>query len=133
MEDCVFCKIINKEIPSAFVYEDENCVAFNDINPQAPIHIIVVPKKHVENVLEADGEMIKNIFKAINKIASEKNTDKSGFRVITNCGKDAGQTVNHYHMHLIPRYSVDEVSLWSPHENDPSVTEDLAEQVRKLL
>ncbi len=108
MEDCIFCKIINKEIPSTFVYEDENCVAFNDINPQAPIHIIVVPKKHVENVLEADGEMIKNIFKAINKIASEKNINKSGFRVITNCGKDAGQTVNHLHFHILAGKNLEE-------------------------
>ena len=103
MEDCIFCKIIKGEIPSAFVYQDENVLAFNDINPQAPIHIIVVPKYHVANILEADKEIIKDIFNSINKIAREKGIDKSGFRVITNCGKDAGQTVNHLHFHILAR------------------------------
>lgn len=111
MEDCIFCKIINKEIPSSLVYEDENVVAFNDINPQAPVHIIVVPKKHVANVTEADGEMIQNIFTAINKIAMEKGIDKSGFRVVTNCGKDAGQTVEHLHFHILAGRKLEENSL----------------------
>lgn len=108
MEDCIFCKIINKEIPSNYIYEDENVIAFNDINPQAPIHIIVIPKKHVSNITESDGEMIKNIFDAINKIAIEKKIDKSGFRVITNCGKDAGQTVNHLHFHILAGTNLEE-------------------------
>ena len=100
-ENCIFCKIINKEIPSTIVYEDENVLAFKDINPQAPIHIIVVPKKHVSSVLEIEEDMPQCIFSAINKIAKELNIDKSGFRVITNCGKDAGQTVNHLHFHIL--------------------------------
>ena len=103
MEECIFCKIIKREIPSSLVYEDENVLAFNDINPQAPIHIIVVPKRHVANVLEADGETIKSLFQAINKIAKEKEIEKSGFKIITNCGKDAGQTVNHLHFHILAR------------------------------
>lgn len=103
MEECIFCKIIDKDIPSSIVYEDENVLAFNDINPQAPIHIIVVPKKHIANVVEADTETIKEIFETINKIVKEKGIDKSGFRVITNCGKDAGQTVNHLHFHILAR------------------------------
>lgn len=101
MEECIFCKIIKKEIPSTIVYEDENVLAFNDINPQAPIHIIVIPKVHADNIMEATGENIKAIFEAIQKIAKEKGIDKSGFRVITNCGKDAGQTVNHIHFHIL--------------------------------
>lgn len=108
MEDCIFCKIVNKEIPSTFVYEDENVIAFNDLYPQAPVHILVVPQKHVANVTEADGEMIKNVFIAINKIAKERGIDKSGFRVITNCGKDAGQTVNHLHFHILAGTNLEE-------------------------
>ena len=111
MEDCIFCKIINKEIPSTLVYEDENVIAFNDLYPQAPIHIIVIPKKHVANVTEADAEMIKNIFEAINKIAVEKGIDKSGFRVVTNCGEDAGQTVNHLHFHILAGKKLEEKAL----------------------
>ena len=100
-ENCIFCKIINKEIPSKIVYEDENVLAFNDINPQAPIHIIVIPKKHMKSVLEVDEFTISKIFSAINKIAKEQSIDEKGFRVITNCGKDAGQTVNHLHFHIL--------------------------------
>ena len=94
MEDCIFCKIIKGEIPSTKVYEDENVLAFKDINPAAPIHILVVPKQHIENVLEINEEnkeIASNIFLAINKIAKQLGIDQNGFRVITNCGKDAGQ------------------------------------------
>ena len=92
MEDCIFCKIIKGEIPSTKIYEDENVLAFKDINPVAPIHILVVPKQHIENVLEINEEnkeIAANIFLAINKIAKQLGIDKNGFRVITNCGKDA--------------------------------------------
>lgn len=111
MEDCIFCKIVNREIPSTLVYEDENVIAFNDLYPQAPIHIIVIPKKHVANVTEADAEMIKNIFEVINKIAIEKGIDKSGFRVVTNCGENAGQTVNHLHFHILAGKKLEEKAL----------------------
>ncbi len=101
MEDCIFCKIINREIPSDTVYEDENILAFRDINPQAPIHIVVIPKKHMTSVLEADKETIGTIFEAINKIAKQEKIDEKGFRVITNCGENAGQTVKHLHFHIL--------------------------------
>lgn len=101
MEDCIFCKIINKEIPGSIVYENEKVLAFNDINPQAPVHIIVIPKKHVTTIMEADREMSADIISAIQEIAKQQNIDKTGFRVITNCGKDAGQTVNHLHFHIL--------------------------------
>jgi len=100
-ENCIFCKIINKEIPSSVVYEDKEVLAFKDINPQAPIHIIVIPKKHYRNVLEADSEDVSKIFEAIKKIAKEQGIEEKGFRVITNCGKDAGQTVEHLHFHIL--------------------------------
>ena len=111
MEDCIFCKIIKKELPSTLVYEDENVIAFNDLYPQAPIHIIVIPKEHVANVTESDGDMIKNIFNAINKIVKEKGIDKTGFRVVTNCGEDAGQTVSHLHFHILAGKKLEEKSL----------------------
>ena len=103
MSDCIFCKIANGEIPTDMVYEDEFVAAFKDLNPQAPVHILVVPKKHYDSVLkvgEEDG-VISKIYTAINKIAKQEHIDESGFRVINNCGKDAGQTVMHLHFHII--------------------------------
>ncbi len=111
MEDCIFCKIIKGEMPSTKVYEDEFCLAFENIQPVAPIHILVVPKKHVANITEADGEMVKELFEAINNIAKNKNIDKSGFRVVTNCGNDAGQTVNHLHFHILAGKKLEENAL----------------------
>lgn len=104
MEDCIFCKIIRKEIPSTIIYEDEKVIAFNDVNPAAPIHILVVPKKHIETLLdvsEEDNELISYIYQIINKIAKEKGFANNGFRVIVNCGKDSGQEVMHIHFHVL--------------------------------
>ena len=103
MSDCIFCKIANGEIPSTIVYEDENVTAFKDLNPQAPIHILVVPKKHYDNVLDVgeNDNIISKIYEAINKIAKKEGFAKEGFRVINNCGENAGQTVMHMHFHII--------------------------------
>ena len=104
MEDCIFCKIIKGEIPSTKVYEDDNVLAFKDINPAAPIHILVVPKQHIENVLEineGNKKILEDVFLAINKIAKKLGIDKDGFRVITNCGRGSGQEVMHLHFHIL--------------------------------
>lgn len=104
MEDCIFCKIIKGEIPSKKVYEDDDVIAFNDINPAAPIHILVIPKKHIKNLLEVKEEesyLISKIFVAINKIAKQIGIEENGFRIIANCGKDSGQEVMHIHFHLL--------------------------------
>ena len=104
MENCIFCKIINREIPSTIVYEDEKVIAFKDVNPAAPIHILVVPKKHIETLLdisEEDSYLIAHIYKVINKISEENCFAKNGFRVIVNCGKDSGQEVMHIHFHVL--------------------------------
>lgn len=104
MEDCLFCKIIKGEIPSTKVYEDEFVYAFKDINPEAPVHILVVPKKHIESVNEieeVDENIIGKIFLAIKKIAKEQGVAENGYRVVSNCGKDAGQTVMHLHFHVL--------------------------------
>ena len=104
MQDCLFCRIIKGEIPSTKVYEDEDILAFNDINPAAPIHILVIPKKHIESLayMEKEDEVIVGkIYGVINKIAEEKGFKDSGYRVIVKCGKDAGQEVMHLHFHVL--------------------------------
>ena len=104
MEDCIFCKIIKKEIPSEIVYEDNEIIAFKDIHPAAPIHILVIPKKHIPSVTklkEEDEIIIGKIYIVINKIAKMFEIDEKGFRVIVNCGKDGGQVVGHIHFHLL--------------------------------
>ena len=103
MENCLFCKIINGEIPSTIVYKDDDVIAFKDINPQAPVHILVVPRKHIQCAADpeaADGKMLSAVFSALAKIAKENKLDK-GFRIINNCGADGGQTVPHLHFHLL--------------------------------
>ena len=102
--DCIFCKIINKEIPSKIVYEDDEVLAFEDIAPQAPVHIVVIPKKHIAKITEIEKEdetLIGKIYSVINKIAREKQIAEEGFRVIINCGENGGQEVNHIHFHLL--------------------------------
>lgn len=102
--DCIFCKIINKEIPSKIVYEDDEVLAFEDIAPQAPIHIVVIPKKHIAKITEIEKEdeaLIGKIYSVINKIAREKQIAEDGFRVIINCGENGGQEVKHIHFHLL--------------------------------
>lgn len=102
--DCLFCRIINKDIPAKSVYEDEHVFAFNDINPKAPVHILILPKKHISTILEAgqeDNELIGNMFQAANKIAKNSNVAERGFRLVMNCNRDAGQTVFHIHLHLL--------------------------------
>ena len=103
MADCLFCKIIAGEIPSSKVYEDEFCYAFRDINPQAPVHVLVVSKAHVANLQEAaelPDETLAALIRAIGKIAQQEKLE-NGFRVVTNCGKDACQSVSHLHFHIL--------------------------------
>ena len=104
MNECLFCKIIAGEIPSDKVYEDENILAFRDIQPAAPIHILVIPKKHITSLAHIeseDKEIIGKIYEVINKIAEEQGFKDNGYRVIVNCGKDGGQEVMHLHFHLL--------------------------------
>ena len=104
MDNCIFCKIIKGEIPSSKVYEDEEILAFKDINPAAPIHILVIPKKHITSLAEMkDGDeiIISKIYRVINEIAEKQGVKEKGYRVIVNCGKDGGQEVGHLHFHLL--------------------------------
>ena len=104
MDNCLFCKIIKGEIPSEKVYEDEEILAFKDINPAAPVHILVIPKKHIDSIAQMEKEdeaLVGRIYTVINKIAEEQGVKDDGFRVIVNCGKDGGQEVMHLHFHLL--------------------------------
>lgn len=104
MEDCLFCKIIKGEIPSTKVYEDDEVLAFRDIHPVAPVHILVIPKKHIKSAIELSNEdeaLVGKIFMVINKIAKQEKIDQNGFRIVVNCGEDGGQEVKHLHFHLI--------------------------------
>ena len=101
--DCVFCKIISGDIPSSKVYEDEWVVAFKDLEPQAPVHVLIVPKEHIASAAEITAEnsfLIAKVFEAAAKIAKEMDL-KDGFRIVNNCGDCAGQTVKHLHFHML--------------------------------
>ena len=102
-ENCLFCKIIRGDIPSTKVFEDELCFAFRDINPQAPSHILVIPKTHMASVNAVNGDnsaLVAHIFEVIPQIAAAEGLS-GGYRVVSNCGDDAGQTVHHLHFHIL--------------------------------
>lgn len=99
--DCLFCKIIAGEIPCAKVYEDEKVFAFRDINPQAKVHILLTPKKHMRNILECDAETAAALTAAIANVAAQEGLTADGFRVISNCGRFGCQSVDHLHVHLV--------------------------------
>lgn len=101
-EDCVFCNIVKGSIPSTKVYEDKEILAFKDINPIAPVHILVIPKKHIKSLVELeDDALLAHIFKVIKKVAKEQGVEESGYRVVTNIGEDGGQAVKHLHFHIL--------------------------------
>jgi len=105
MDDCIFCKIAAGEIPSQKVYEDESVVAFKDLSPKAPVHVLIVPKKHIQSVAHfqaEDKELAAHIFvDVVPKLANELGIAENGFRVVMNTGDDGGQTVHHLHVHLL--------------------------------
>lgn len=101
--DCIFCKIANGEIPSNKVYEDDKVVAFYDLEPQAPVHVLIIPKEHIasaDEINESNSALVAAVFEAAAKIAKELKLD-NGYRIVNNCGECAGQTVKHIHFHLM--------------------------------
>ena len=101
-DDCLFCRIVRQEIPAKLVYEDEHCIAFRDINPQAPVHILVVPRAHVPSLNEAtDAAMVGRLSLAAAKIAKGEGVAEAGYRTVVNTNRGAGQTVFHIHLHLL--------------------------------
>ena len=104
MAECLFCRIVAGEIPAGVVYEDDLAVAFEDLRPQAPVHVLVVPRKHVENVaaLEAEDEALAgHLLRVACRVARDKGVAESGFRVVANVGRHAGQSVDHLHLHVL--------------------------------
>ncbi|GBE37113.1 HIT-like protein [bacterium BMS3Bbin07] len=102
--DCIFCRIAEKKLPARLVYEDEFAVAFEDINPQAPVHVLVIPRKHIPTSLdlkEEDNALVGRLFQVANRIARQKGIAERGFRIVMNCNAEAGQTVFHLHIHLL--------------------------------
>jgi len=101
---CVFCKIINRELPAKVVYEDEKVIAFHDINPQAPVHILIVPKEHIPTVNDLEekhAEVVGHVFLVAKKIAQDMGFAEKGYRILINCNKDGGQEIYHIHFHLL--------------------------------
>lgn len=112
MSDCLFCKIIAGDIPSKKVYEDETCYAFYDIDPQAPVHFLIIPKMHIEGadtLTEETAAVVSHIFLAVRRIAEELGLE-NGYRMVTNVGQDGGQTVRHLHFHVLAKRSL----AWPP-------------------
>lgn len=105
MKDCIFCRIARREVPAEIVLETEKVLVFRDINPIAPIHLLLIPKKHVSNIMDSclpeDQELAGEIFRAVQTAAAQTGLDSGGFRTVVNFGPDAGETVHHLHLHLI--------------------------------
>ena len=118
MSDCIFCKIINKEIPGKIVYEDDECMAFLDLSQATYGHTLVIPKKHYANILEVDDETLAHVMKIVKKL------DAKGVNVLTNTNEVAGQTVHHFHIHILPRYDENELKIeFTDHSNDVDLDE----------
>lgn len=111
--DCIFCMIANKEVPSELVYEDEDIVVFKDNAPQAPVHLLAIPKDHIGSANEINAEnahLIGKIFQVIAELAKDLGFAEDGYRIVNNCGKDGGQTVGHIHYHVLAGRSLQ----WPP-------------------
>ena len=133
-DDCIFCRIANGEIPSATVYEDEDFRAILDMNPASEGHTLILPKEHFADLTELDDEYAGKVLKVAAKIGKsmKKNLGCTGFNVLQNNGSDAGQTVMHFHMHIIPRYSGGEQILaWTPGTSTPEGLAQTAAKIRE--
>ena len=133
--DCVFCKIINGEIPANKIYEDDKVLAFLDINPVNPGHTLVIPKKHSENLIDTADEDLCAIIKAVKKIAPAivKTVEAGGFNLGVNNGAAAGQLVNHLHFHIMPRSDNDGLELWPGRPYEEGQAKQIAEKIKKEL
>ena len=131
---CIFCKIINNEIPSYKVYEDDVCLAILDISQVTPGHTLVMPKKHFKNILELDDKTASHLFKVTKDLSKKisKLPNVLGLNVLNNCGEKAGQSVEHFHIHIIPRYENDNVILtFSTNQTSEKQFNELLEKLKK--
>ncbi len=104
MSDCLFCKVVAGEVPADIIYDNEHVLAFRDISPQAPTHLLIIPRRHISTIndLDAgDNELVGQLFLAAKEVAAQEGVDEVGYRVVMNCNEDAGQTVFHIHLHLM--------------------------------
>ena len=110
MENCIFCKIVQKDIPGKIIYEDDVCLAFLDLSQTTDGHTLVIPKKHYKNILEVNDEILTHLIVVTKKLANKivKNLNANGVNILTNANEIAGQTVMHFHIHIIPRYNLDD-------------------------
>ena len=132
--ECVFCKIINKELPAYIVYEDEDTMAFLDINPVSKGHLLVVPKKHYSRLSEIPQEELKRFFQGLQNVVKmvESNLSKH-YNIVVNQGELAGQVINHLHFHIIPRYGNEQIFVWLTHKLSKEEAQEVLEKLGKNL
>ncbi|MBU0649219.1 HIT family protein [Patescibacteria group bacterium] len=135
MDNCLFCKIIKGEIPSEKVYEDDDFIAFLDINPVTPGHTLVVPKQHSDNVLDTDDEILEKMAKVLKKISHAvcQGLETQSFNLHQNSGKLSGQVVPHLHWHIVPRYEDDGLKIWPGKPYLEGEEKIVAEKIREAL
>lgn len=133
--ECIFCKIIKREIPGFIVYEDDYTIAFLDIAPVKPGHVLVLPKKHVENLEEMDDVVLGHTMAAVKKIglAIKEAWGAKGYNIVVNNGEVAGQMINHFHFHLIPRHKKDELTPWAQGQYESGQAAKLAKELTEKL
>ncbi len=133
--DCIFCKIINGEIPSYKIYEDDNVFVILDINPVSPGHALVLPKKHFEMPESTDDEIISKMMIIAKHIAKniKRTLNSDGFNITTNNGETAGQTISHTHFHIVQRFKGDNLELWPPNENEKNRIEETYNKIINTL
>ena len=113
MDDCIFCKIVSSDIPADIVYQDDDVLAFRDLGPQAPVHVLVISKRHISTINDLqqdDAELIGKMYLAAKLIAKQEGMDESGYRCVMNCNDDGGQTVHHIHLHVLGKRQMN----WPP-------------------
>ncbi len=135
-KNCIFCKIVKRELPSNIVYEDEKFIAFLDINPVNEGHTLVIPKKHKKNLLEEDEKILEEYLKIVKKLslAVKKATNAGGINIINNVESTAGQVIFHTHIHIIPRFENDGIKLWpgKPYKNEEE-RKKIEEKIKKEI
>ena len=135
MTDCLFCKIANKEIPSEIVYENDDAVAFMDINPTNKGHVLVIPKKHFENILDMPDEILEKVIVAVKKVAKavKESLNCDGFNIGMNNFPASGQVIMHAHFHIIPRYDNDGLQMWPSKKYEEGEIKAYAEKIKNQL